>query len=100
MSSEPWIGDEMADHPGRCIYSLDEFDPNSSVCGAPATVHVCSESAMYGEVSLSTCDRHAPIARAAGRLVGEHPFGDGCRAHSTWFRLDGCVPAESSGGVQ
>ena len=98
MSSEPWIGDEN-DRGSACGFGLDEFDPSKGHCPERATVHIWSESAIHGEVSLSTCGRHAPLARAAGRFLGEHPFGEGCQAHSTWFRADGCVPSETSGAA-
>lgn len=47
-----------------------------------AAVHVMTVSAAYGLVALPACEGHAPIARAAGRLVAEH-------AHEGWCGFPG-----------
>jgi hypothetical protein len=85
--SEPWIGDE-GDRPGLCEYR--GLDYGGEKCGDRATVHVLSESAMYGVVSLPTCDRHAPVAREAGVYKGEHAYGQTCMYPLTFWQADGC----------
>jgi hypothetical protein len=87
--TEPWIGDENLEMPGQCTFATEPGQPR---CGAPATLHIASESAIYGAVSLTTCDEHAPIARAAGPYLGEHPYTADCSGRLSWWRLDGCSP--------
>jgi hypothetical protein len=87
--AEPWIGDENTDAPGQCTYASKPGQPQ---CGAPATLHVMSESAIYGAVALVACDVHASIARDAGPFLGEHPYTVNCSGRVSWWRLDGCSP--------
>jgi hypothetical protein len=86
--SEPWIGDVNTDRPGMCTYAPQ---PGDERCGAPATRHIMSESAIYGLVALPACDTHAPLARAAGPFLGDHAFTADCSGHWSRWRLDGCV---------
>lgn len=71
---EPWIGD-LSTGPGcRLRWGVD-----GPICGAPVTLHVLTESAARGKTSLSTCETHASVARAAGVWLGEHsPSFPGC----------------------
>ncbi len=89
-SDDAWIGDVSDDgRQGTCVFSVGPSDPR---CGAPATVHLCCESAIYGPVGLTACNAHAPIARMAGPLLGEHPFTADCMIRVTRFSDDGCRP--------
>ncbi|MFC0626149.1 hypothetical protein [Kribbella deserti] len=101
MTSEPWIGDAATNDHGGCRYALNEFAAAEDIrrCGAPATVHIMSESAMHGLVSLASCEKHADIARAAGAYVGEHRFGPNCAGVETVFGADGCDVVAESGGA-
>jgi hypothetical protein len=94
VNSEPWIGDESTDSPDGCHYS---DKPGVPRCGAVATVHILSESAITGLLALSACDRHAPIARAAGPYLGEHAFGAGCMAIPSMWHDEGC---DNCGGTE
>lgn len=96
MSNEPWIGDVNEGPRGGCCYADKPGDPE---CRNPATVHILSESAIHGQVTLPTCDRHASTARAAGPVLGEHPYGSACQGAAVWWRFDGCVPVSDSGAA-
>lgn len=86
--TEPWIGDESTGLDGTCTYAPK---PGDEKCGSPATRHLMSESAIYGLVSLPTCDLHAPVARAASPWLGEHPYAPDCSGRWSRWRLDGCI---------
>jgi hypothetical protein len=86
--TEPWIGDENTDRPGICTFAPR---PGDEGCGAPATRHIMSESAIYGLVALPTCDVHAQLARTAGPWIGEHEYTSNCSGRWSRWRLDGCV---------
>ena len=86
MNADPWIGDKSWIQRGVCDFTPHEGEP---ICGAMAIVHVLSESAIHGEVQLASCDRHAPVARLAGRMLDEHPYDSTCRAgQCLWLRAD------------
>lgn len=87
MSNDPWIGDVNDGPDGVCCYSAQPGQPQ---CGKKATLHISSESAIYGPVALPTCDRHAATARNAGPFVAEHAYGPHCPGPFGW-RDDGCV---------
>lgn len=60
-----------------CSYRWAEDVPR---CGAPVTLHVQAESAIYGGVCLDACEPHAPQARTVGVYLDEHsPSFPGCR---------------------
>jgi len=90
MSTDPWIGDRAADSPGTCCFAVAPGQPR---CDQAATIHILSESAIHRLVALATCDRHAPIGRAAGATIAEHSFGPGCAASRPSWRDDHCEPA-------
>lgn len=76
---EPWIGEETIG-PGTDCRS--RWAPGWPPCGAPATIHIMSESAIDGVVCLRMCETHAPAARAAGVHLDEHsPSFPGCRCN-------------------
>lgn len=92
MSDDPWIGDATTKETSGCGFG-GSGPGDGPKCTDPATVHVMSESAIHGVVSLSACDRHAPIARAAGPLIDEHPFGPGCDSQPSYWTPSGyCLP--------
>lgn len=101
MSRDPWIGDEVANDDGSCRFGLDEFatEQDAKLCGQPAAVHVLSESAVHGVVALSTCARHAVIARAAGVFLGEHAYTAACATPATLWYPDGCIALTEPGGA-
>lgn len=71
---EPWIGGPADSEGCRLRWHID-----GPACGAPVTLHVVCESAMYGVTYLPTCERHAPVAREAGIYLREHsPSFPGC----------------------
>jgi hypothetical protein len=70
-----WAEGRVAD--GGCSFRWAENAPR---CGAPVTLHVLTESAIYGKGSVGTCEPHASIARAVGVYLGEHsPSFPDCR---------------------
>lgn len=70
-----WAEGRVAD--GGCSFRWAENAPR---CGAPVTLHVLTESAIYGKGSVGTCEPHASIARAVGVYIGEHsPSFPDCR---------------------
>ena len=92
MNHEPWIGDATADDAGTCSFNSGALGEGPR-CSEQPTLHVKTESAMHGVVALPTCDRHAPIARAAGLLLDEHPYGPGCRGQTSFWTANGiCLP--------
>lgn len=71
---EPWIGGPADSTGCRLRWHIE-----GPACGAPVTLHVVCESAMYGVTYLPTCERHAPVAREAGIYLREHsPSFPGC----------------------
>jgi hypothetical protein len=77
-SYEPWIGEDTTGGDGTDCRA--RWGPGWPACGATATIHILSESAIDGVVCLKTCEAHAPMARAAGVYVDEHsPSFPGCR---------------------
>lgn len=52
-------------------------------CGEPEQVHIAVWGG-WGLTGLSSCATHAPIARAAGRVLGEHAYADGCAEGVCW----------------
>jgi hypothetical protein len=93
VNNEPWIGGPATDGvPGTCTFAEDDDEAR---CGRPADIHILSESAVDGYVSLPTCERHAPIARHAGVYVAEHVYGPACvSAEVTLWRDEGCESVE------
>lgn len=67
---------------GGCSYSADL---DASGCAEPAAVHPIVFSEAWGVVSLASCERHVPIARASGEAFSEHQPRLDCAA-------EGCVP--------
>lgn len=89
---EPWIGDPVVDDGNHCGFGSGPLGEGPKCTNTP-TLHLLSESAIHGMVALSTCDQHASIARAAGTLNDEHPYGPDCQNQSTlWSRLGRCLP--------
>lgn len=64
-----------------CAYAPDIDQP---YCERPPSVHVLSDAPGWGPVALAACAEHAPTARQAGTLVGEHPYGPGCERAECW----------------
>jgi hypothetical protein len=72
---QPTTVPELARTRGTCSYRLR---PETRRCGTPATIHLLLYSDGWGIVGLSTCDDHVHLARAAGRLLGEHRYSSTC----------------------
>jgi hypothetical protein len=77
--TEPFVG-APTDGQG-CAFSAALDAP---ACGADAVTHILSEAPGWGPVGLETCTRHEPVARAAGAVMGEHPWGPLCRSGDCW----------------
>jgi hypothetical protein len=90
--TEPRVGEPSIEYRAVCAFSPR---PGMPSCGQPATLHVCSKSTEYGAVGLETCDVHAPIARAAGEHLGEHPAGLYCGLPGTLWTDAECVLDDS-----
>jgi hypothetical protein len=80
MGTQPWVGEETDEYLPVCVYADRSGQPK---CGEPATVHVWSIAAPYGNVMLASCAAHAPIARTAGRIIMEHRYEGVCGFPST-----------------
>lgn len=93
---DPWIGEAVSVAVAECGFAAGALGEGPK-CTHPPTTHLMSESAMHGIVSLSACDSHARIARLAGVLMGEHPYGPGCVAVETIFQPHGCAPIPPDG---
>lgn len=97
----PRVGTPSDEHRTVCLYSFRPGDPQ---CGKPATLHVMVDSdvptADDGRVSLPTCDEHAPIARAAGRFVAEHPHAGVCGLPGSVWLPDANVCVIDDSGVE
>lgn len=91
--SEPGVGPASTDYRGVCQYHGPTG--HGPPCGEPATVHVRTMSASWGDVSLASCDRHAPIARAAGGFMAEHRHWGVCGLPGTVWADEACVIDES-----
>jgi len=81
--AEPFVGPPQVGN--GCAYGLDLTD---ALCGQPETVHILADCA-WGRVSLRACEEHAPLAREAGLLAGEHAYGPGCSEALCWEASDG-----------
>ncbi len=57
------------------IVRVVRCDPGWLLAGP---THVRVEDPRYGEVCLSSCDKHLPVARAAGKFLQEHTFEGWC----------------------
>ncbi len=71
--SEPYVG--LPTEGEGCAFSAVLDSPS---CGLPPTVHIHSRATAWGDVGLVACDAHADIARTAGQLIAEHPYGPDC----------------------
>lgn len=92
MNTEPWIGDAVTENDSTCNFSSGPLGEGPR-CTNPATLHIRSESAIHGVVSLATCDTHAEIARGAGLNPDEHPYGPGCEGDFSYWTTEGyCLP--------
>ncbi|MFY1669507.1 hypothetical protein ACN27G_06065 [Plantactinospora sp. WMMB334] len=83
----PYVGPESTEHRGVCLYAPN---PGESICAVDATRHVLVDSPTYGPVGLASCGDHVAIARATGRVLGEHPFAGVCGLPSTRWSTEGC----------
>jgi hypothetical protein len=76
----PFVG--LPTEGATCAFSPDlDGEP----CSADPTIHVLSDAPGWEVVALATCDEHAPIARAAGVQIGEHPYGPDCPNGACWI---------------
>jgi hypothetical protein len=66
---------------GGCAFSATITTPH---CGQPSTVHIAVDAPGWGTIAFASCDDHAPIARACGELLGEHPYRAECDATDCW----------------
>lgn len=72
----PRVGAAAADDGDpECAFSPE---PGAPKCTNLATMHLRVEDKHYGVVGLPTCQRHYPIAVAAGRLLQEHAYEGWC----------------------
>lgn len=53
-------------------------------CEAAPDVHLAVQTPGWGLVSLTSCDRHAVVARATGIVIAEHLFGAACPPGTCW----------------
>jgi hypothetical protein len=72
---KPFVGLPLDAATTTCTYSSDLDQPR---CSAEAVSHIAVRSPEWGVVGLLTCADHESTARASGRVLGEHPFGDLC----------------------
>lgn len=63
----------------RCAFSAHLDQP---ACAERATVHLLSDSAGWGLVTLASCAQHLPLARAAAVSVSEHAFHADCATNA------------------
>lgn len=89
--SEPWIGDATEEGESGCGFNAGALGDGPR-CGGPVVMHILSESAMYGLVTVSPCAEHLAIARAAGVWMDEHGYGPGCEGEETLWTGPVCVP--------
>lgn len=91
----PTVGPASDEHRAVCVYSPRPGDPQ---CDRPATLHVRTDTDEYRQVALSTCDRHAPIARVAGRFVAEHEHALLCGLPGTlWAEVENVCVLDDTG---
>lgn len=64
-----------------CAYAADIDAPG---CEQLCTLHIAVDAPGWGTISLVACDRHAPIARACGDQLGEHPYEAECATTDCW----------------
>lgn len=76
--TQPFVGPPTEGD--RCAFSADLDCP---ACNQPATQHMLVDS-DWGVVSLAACPVHSGIARAAGKLLGEHDYAPTCITHDCW----------------
>lgn len=75
-----WVGAPADRTTGLCNASPVP-GADLQACTLPATRHVLCFSRLgssAGIVSLLTCQRHLPIARAVPHYIGEHTVGPAC----------------------
>lgn len=91
----PTVGAPSDEYRAVCVYS---HRPDTAQCGDPATRHIRTVDATWGEVALAACDRHAPIARAAGLFVAEHEHAGVCGFPATvWLDAENVCAIDDSG---
>lgn len=91
--SVPGVGRPSDDHRAACQYT--GLTADGPACGEPATVHILTVATGWGRVALASCDRHAPIARAAGLYEAEHPHRGVCGLPAALWADEGCVIDDS-----
>lgn len=74
----PYVGPPQVG--AGCAYGLDITD---ALCGKAESMHILVDCS-WGVVALVACEQHAPIARAAGRLLSEHTYGPACADALCW----------------
>jgi len=72
-AAAPFVGPPQLDHSG-CGYGLHI---DQKLCGVRPTVHLRVDCG-WGTVGLVACDDHRSVGAAAGRVTGEHAFGELC----------------------
>jgi hypothetical protein len=93
----PRVGAESDEYRAVCVYSEQPGEPK---CGQPATTHVRVKDPHYGEVSLVTCARHLPIARAAGKFLQEHKYEGWCGFPASLWNIELNVCLMDDTGVE
>ena len=83
----------------RCGFMDDT--PGQYRCDERATVHLWLESDEIPDGgSALACDKHAPRARQAARLVAEHEYGALCGLPGTWWDFENHCCAIDDSGVE
>lgn len=68
---EPYVGLPATDT-GICGFG--GADITGPGCTEQPTRHLLVRAAGWGDVALSACLRHEPLARASGLVLDEHPW--------------------------
>lgn len=83
---EPGVGGPSGDYRAVCAYTGSR--DGEHVCGEPAAVHLMVNDPAWGTIGLAACDRHAPVARVAGVVLGEHEHSGLCGLPGTFWHLE------------
>lgn len=89
----PGVGGPSDEYRAVCEYTGLVVD--GPACGEPAAVHILTVATGWGRVALTSCDRHAGVARRAGLYEAEHPHQGLCGLPGVVWTDDGCVIDDS-----
>lgn len=76
--TKPFVGPPDLGPTDTCAFAPSLDTPR---CTQPPAVHIQTDS-PWGKVALNACPAHVTIARAAGQVIAEHPWGPGCDGDS------------------